>query len=146
MKTHQLFQFVPIVLIINLLLIQASLAQKPPIEIKRTLPTDPLILNGTSGGAVASNCGNIAKAPTQVIKLTEPLPYLRLTVESPGKPTLLIEGPGGRFCVLADSYSGDKPEITGFWPEGEYLLFVGELSPAQHKYTLSISQQQKPTK
>jgi hypothetical protein len=146
MKTHKLFQFVPIALVINLLLIQASLAQTPSIEIKRTLPTDPLIVNGTSGGSVASNCGNITKAPTQVIEVTESLPYLRLTVESAGKPTLLIEGPGGRFCVLADSYSGDKPEITGFWQAGKYSLFVGELSQAQYKYTLSISQQQKPSK
>jgi hypothetical protein len=146
MKTHRLFQFVPLALVMNLVLIQASLAQTPPIEIKRTLQTDPLILKGKSGGPVTSNCGNITKAPTQVIEVTESLPYLRLTVESLGKPTLLIEGPGGRFCVLADSYSGDKPEITGFWQPGKYSLFVGELSQAQYNYTLSISQQQKPSK
>ncbi|WP_017653362.1 hypothetical protein [Fortiea contorta] len=145
MKTHKLFQLVPLGLLMSLILTPASLAQKPFIEINTTLSKDPLIVNGTSGGDVSSNCGNIAKIPTQVIQVTEPLPYLRLTVESAGKPTLLIQGPGGPFCVLADSYSGGKPEITGFWQPGKYSLFVGELSPAQHNYTLSISQQ-KPTK
>jgi hypothetical protein len=146
MKTHQLLQFVPIALVMSLTIPQASLAQTPAVEIKRNLTTDPLVLNGRSGGTVSSNCGNITKAPAQVIQVKESLPYLRLTVESPGKPTLLIEGPDGRFCVLADRYSGGKPEIAGFWQAGIYSLFIGELSPAQHNYTLSISQQRQPSK
>ncbi|MBW4641877.1 MAG: hypothetical protein KME23_02445 [Goleter apudmare HA4340-LM2] len=145
MKMQHLLKVVPIALVMNLFLIKASLAQTPAIEIKQTLPTDPLVLNGTSGGSVASNCGNITKAPTQVIQVRESLPYLRLTVESEGQPTLLIEGPGGRFCILGDNYSGGKPEISGFWQAGNYLLFIGELSPAQHNYTLSISQQPQPS-
>lgn len=144
MKTHQLLQVVPLVLVMSLTITKASLAQTPAIEIPRQLPKDPLIVNGTSGGNVPSNCGNITKVPAQVIQVKESLPYLRLTVESAGKPTLLIEGPGGRFCVLADSYSGEKPEISGFWQAGIYSLFIGELTPAQHNYTLSISQQQPP--
>ncbi|AFY36100.1 hypothetical protein [Calothrix sp. PCC 7507] len=146
MKTHQAFKVVPIALVMNLVLTQAILAQTPPIEISRTLPQDPLIVNGTSGGAVSSNCGNITKKPAQVIQIKESLPYLRLTVESAGKPTLLIDGPGGRFCILADSYSGGKPQFSGYWQPGNYSLYVGELSPAQHSYTLSISQQQQPSK
>ncbi len=143
MKTLRLLTIFPTALAMSLILTEANLAQTPKIDINRNLQPDPLILKGKSGGTVKSNCGNITSVPNQVIQLKESLPYLRLTVESQGKPTLLIDGPGGRFCVLADTYSGGKPELSGFWQAGEYSLHVGELSQKEYSYTLSISQQKK---
>ncbi|MBN3899243.1 MAG: hypothetical protein V7L14_16565 [Nostoc sp.] len=140
MKTLRLLAIVPIALAMSLVFTEANLAQTPTVQISRNLQPDPLILKGKSGGTVKSNCGNITTEPNQVIQVTESLPYLRLTVESQGKPTLLIDGPGGRFCVLADSYSGGKSELSGFWQAGKYSLYVGEVSPRQYSYTLSISQ------
>jgi hypothetical protein len=127
----------------SLLFNQANLAQTPVIQINKNLPTDPLVINGTSAGTVPSNCGNITTQPSQVIQVTESLPYLRLTVEGQNNPTLLIDGPGGRFCVLADNYSDNKPELAGFWQLGQYSLYIGNLSPGQHTYKLSISKQKK---
>ncbi|MEA5624956.1 hypothetical protein [Nostoc sp. UHCC 0251] len=141
MKTLRLLAIVPTALAMSLVLTEANLAQTPTIKINRNFQPDPMVLNGNSGGTVKSNCGNITTEPNQVIQVTEALPYLRLTVEGQGKPTLLIDGPGGRFCVMADSYSGGKPELSGYWQPGKYLLFVGELSQGQNSYTLSISQQ-----
>ncbi|MEO0685690.1 MAG: hypothetical protein AAFY76_11760, partial [Cyanobacteria bacterium J06649_11] len=103
-------------------------------------------LSGKSGGTEKSNCGSISATPSQVLQVAESLPYLRLTVESEGKPTLLIDGPEGRFCVLGDSYSQEKPEISGYWQAGEYSLYIGDSSNQQHDYTLSISQQKVPQK
>ncbi|MBD2629174.1 hypothetical protein [Trichormus variabilis] len=143
MKTLRLLTLVPAALAMSLAFNQVSFAQTPIILIDKNLQTDPTIVNGTSGGNVKSNCGNITTAPSQVIQVKEPLPYLRLTVQSQGKPTLLIKGPGGQFCVMADNYSGDKPELSGFWQAGEYLLYIGDLSQQQYTYTLSISQQKK---
>jgi hypothetical protein len=120
-----------------------SVANAQQVRIGKNLQPDPTNLTGTSGGPNKSNCGNITTTPSQVLQITENMPYLRLTVESTGKPTLLIDGPGGRFCVLADNYSGGKPEISGFWQAGTYSLYIGELSQAQYNYTLSISQQKK---
>lgn len=146
MKTLRLFAIVPIALGMSLMLTQANLAQSPPnLQINRKSQSEPLVLNGTSGGSVQSNCGKIAATPNQTIQVTESLPYLRLTVETPGKPTLLIDGPGGRFCVLADSYSGGKAELSGFWQVGKYSIYIGELSQRQYNYTLSISQQRNQT-
>ncbi|WP_414526384.1 hypothetical protein [Nodularia chucula] len=141
MKTLRLFTVVPIAMAISLMMSQANLADVARLQIQENLNSDPLVLNGTSGGTVASDCGNIADTPNQVIYLTNPLPYLRLTIDSPGQPTLLIDGPGGRFCVLADSESENKPEITGYFMAGEYSLYVGDLSQNQYNYSLSISQQ-----
>jgi hypothetical protein len=143
MKTLRLLAIVPTALAMTLILTEANLAQTPTIKINRNLQPDPMVLNGNSGGTVKSNCGNITTEPNQVIQVTEALPYLRLTIEGQGKPTLLIDGPGGRFCVMADSYSGGKPELSGYWQPGTYSLFVGELSPEKpsFSYTLSISQQ-----
>ncbi|MBW4613940.1 MAG: hypothetical protein KME21_11815 [Desmonostoc vinosum HA7617-LM4] len=143
MKTPRLFQVVPAALAMSLILAEANWAQTPPLKINPNFQPDPLILNGQSGGTVKSNCGNLANVPNQVIEVTESLPYLRLTVESKGQPTLLIDGPGGRFCVMADNYSKSNPELSGYWQAGKYLLFVGELSPQQHSYTLSISKQKQ---
>ena len=117
----------------------ASLAETPVFEITPKAQPEPLVVSGTSGGAKSSDCGNIAVTPNQIIQVTEPLPYLRLSVKSAGDPTLLIEGPGGRFCVMSDSYSGGNPEISGYWQAGRYSLYVGDRAQAQHPYTLSIS-------
>ncbi|MDM9379373.1 hypothetical protein QUB80_01455 [Chlorogloeopsis sp. ULAP01] len=148
MKLHTLFKSVPSVLILamSLVFISANSSQAEVVKINPNFEPDPLILKGQSGGQNTTNCGNIGATPSQVIQVTESLPYLRLTVESPGKPTLLIDGPGGRFCVLADSYSGGKPEMSGYWPKGTYSLHVGELAKEEHTYTLSISQQKKANK
>jgi hypothetical protein len=140
----QIFKFIPATLAsISLILSHISVASAQQVKIGQNLQPDPTTLTGKSGGPNKSNCGNISTEPSQVIQITESLPYLRLTVESTGKPTLLIDGPGGRFCVLADNYSGGKPEISGFWQPGNYSLYVGESSPAQYNYTVSISQQKK---
>lgn len=146
MKTSTLTKFVPIVLAISLIFASLQFVKAEVVQIERDFQPDPLTISGKSGGFEKSNCGNISKTPSQVLKVSESLPYLRLTVESKGKPTLLIDGPEGRFCVLGDSYSEEKPEISGYWQAGEYLLYIGSLSPEQHEYTLSISQQKMPQK
>jgi len=143
MKTLRLLTVVPAALVMILALNQANLAEVPALQIQPDLTAETLFLNGISGGNVPSSCGKIANTPNHIIQLTKPVPYLRLTVDSPGQPTLLIEGPGGRFCVLADDYSKSKPELTGYWQEGEYSLYVGDLSQGQYNYSLSISQQNK---
>ncbi|MDZ7962743.1 MAG: hypothetical protein RMY34_33570 [Aulosira sp. DedQUE10] len=145
MKMHRLFTVVPAALAMSLVFTDANFAKTPPSVINPNFSPDPLVLNGNSGGSVQSNCGNITAAPSQVIQVKESLPYLRVTVESQGQPTLLIDGPGGRFCVQADSYSGGKAEMSGFWLAGEYSFYVGESSKRQYSYTLSISQQHKPS-
>ncbi len=150
MKTPKSITLVPIFLAIslvltNLQLVKAEVTQEIT-QIERNFKPDPLTLNGKSGGFEKSNCGNIGAEPSHVLEVTESLPYLRLTVESKGQATLLIDGPEGRFCVLGDSYSQEKPEISGYWPAGEYFLHVGDLSKQQHTYTLSISQQKMPQK
>ena len=141
MKTHALIKFFPIVLAIGLIIISLQLVQAEVVQIERDFKPDPLILSGKSGGSEKSNCGNIKTKPDHVLEVTELLPYLRLTVLSEGKPTLLIDGPEGRFCVLGDSFSKDKPEISGFWQAGKHSLYIGDLSQQEHTYKLSISQQ-----
>lgn len=143
MKTLIALTLVPAALAMSLVWTKAQ-AGTPQIKINSQLNPDPLIVNGQSEGGVKSNCSNITATPSQVIEVTEPLPYLRLTVESQGQPILLINGPGGRYCVLADNYSGGKAELSGYWQAGIYSLYIGESSESKHNYTLSISQQKKP--
>ncbi|MEA5569802.1 hypothetical protein [Calothrix sp. UHCC 0171] len=148
MKIHIFLKslFVPTGLAMGILVSSAHLVNAQQVKISPNFQPDPITLTGKSGGSNKSNCGNIPSAPSHVIEVTESLPYLRVAVENvggSGQPTLLIDGPGGKYCVLADNYSGGKPEMTGFWKAGIYSLSVGELSQGQHNYTLSISQQKK---
>lgn len=145
MKTRTQWLVVPTALAINLAVTGATLAEPSVLKINPNFQPDPLVVRGTSGGAKTSDCGNIAAKPNQVIQVTKPLPYLRLSVQSDGQPTLLIQGPGGRFCVLADSYSAGKPEISGYWQPGRYSLYVGDRAQGQHPYTLSISKKNNGT-
>lgn len=135
----------PTALAITLAVTGVTLAETPVLQINSNFQPDPLTVRGTSGGAKGSDCGNIATAPNQVIQVTQSLPYLRLSVESAGQPTLLIDGPSGRFCVLADRFSGGKPEFSGFWQAGKYSLYIGDRAQGQHPYTLSISQKNNST-
>jgi hypothetical protein len=131
----------PSVLIISCAATATTFAQDAVVKVTPKLEPDPLVVKGTSGGDKNSDCGNISTTPSQVLQVTDPLPYLKLRVQSEGEPTLLIEGPGKRrFCVLADTAAGENPEISGYWDAGEYLLYVGDRAQGQHPYTLSISQ------
>ena len=143
MKAKTLLTIFPAILIVSWLFLLSQSATAEILEIDAKLAKDPLTVTGTSGGTVTSNCGNIPATPHQVLKLKKSLPYLRLTVESEGKPTLLIDGPGGKFCVLPDTYSGSGPTMSGFFPEGDYNLSIGQLIKANPNYTLSISEQKK---
>jgi hypothetical protein len=144
MKFQRFLTVFPAMLALSPILLLTQPATAEVLQINSPLQPDPLIVSGQSGGKVTSNCGSIPDSPHQVMQLTKPLPYLRLTVESEDKPTLLIDGPGGKFCVLPDTYSGSKPEMSGFFQDGSYKLYIGQLIPGKTpKYSLSISQQKK---
>jgi hypothetical protein len=143
MKTLRPSTIVPLGLAISLLLNEVSFAKPPITEIKHPLQIDPIILTGMSGGTVNTDCGYISTTPSQVIEMTDSVPYLQLRVESEGQATLLIDGPGGRFCVLSNDDLKSKPKLSGYWTKGKYSVYIGELSKQNYNYTLSISQQQQ---
>ncbi|NJL84038.1 MAG: hypothetical protein HC890_15940 [Chloroflexaceae bacterium] len=86
---------------LTLLWLATARAGAQSLELSSRLPRDPLTVQGQSGGIVDSkDCGYIAPAPNQVLTLTSRLDYLRLSLQSTGgQPTLLVEGPGGRFAA-----------------------------------------------
>lgn len=103
----------------------------------------PIVISGTSGGNQSSQCGSIANAPNQTVRVTESFAPLRFRVESAGEPTLLITSAGGRNqCVMADSFSGGTIEVPGVWEQGTYSVYVGDRSGGRHSFTLTITQGQ----
>lgn len=141
--TQTIKRFTQIVLTPILLTVGATSSYAQTLEIGKNFNPDPLTLQGQSGGNVKSNdCGFIANQPSQVIEVTERINYMRLTVEAEGgQPTLLVDGPDGRFCVLADAVTGENPAISGVWLQGSYRVYVGDRTGSQSRYTLSVSQQ-----
>ena len=102
---------------------------------------EPLTVSGTSGGPNNSgDCGNIAPTPNLIIQVGEDLPYWRISVQTAGAPTMLIQGPAGRFCVLPESAAAGNLEFSGFGNKGTYSIFVGDRAQGQHPYNLSITQ------
>ena len=110
------------------------------IELSPNLPEDPLAIAGTTVGDSNQNCGDTPSEPQHEIQMTQQFPYLRFILQSEGEPVLLIDGPGGRFCVLADNYSGNNPEISGLWDAGNYYIYVGNRTPGNTSYTLKITE------
>lgn len=136
MKTLKLLTFLTVNLLMGLPLNQVVVAQQGVIEIKQELSPDPLVISGNSLARVKRDCGLIPSQPNQIIVVKEPIPYLRLTLEGEEKATLLVDGPGGRFCMLPD---GNQPEMTGFWSPGEYKVYVGNLSKGKYVYRVHLS-------
>lgn len=121
-----------------ILAIATAAPSRAQVQIAPNFQPDPQPLaGGTSGGSKSSDCGFIPDASNHIIQVNEPLPYLRFSVQGSGQPTLLIEGPGGRFCGLAE------PEISGFWQPGTYRIYVGDRARGKHPYTLSITKKPK---
>lgn len=106
----------------------------------RTLPNQQMVLSGRSGGSQKTpDCGFVSATPNHVINVTERINSMTLRVEATGgQPTLLIDGPDGRFCATATG--GNSPEIPGLWMPGPYKISIGDLNGEQHAYTLQIAQ------
>lgn len=112
----------------------------PTIQLTTQIPQDALQFTQALSGQPALNCNRTPTVANWVIEMTRPFPYLRFSIQSAGEPVLIIEGPGGRFCVLADNYSGSNPEISGLWDAGTYKIYIGNRIPGDYAYTLKISQ------
>jgi hypothetical protein len=115
------------------------------LELSSNLPSDPITFNGTSGGSKKSNCGAIATSPNHVLNITDQINYMRIAVKTEaGNPTLLIDGPGGRFCILANKTSEIVAQMSGVWLPGKYSIYIGDRQGGKNAYTLYFTQQTKP--
>jgi hypothetical protein len=128
-----------------LLAIAAVVFATPALAAPRVIDgslTAPIAISGTSGGTKTSDCGNLPAQPSQELQITDRFVqesgYLRIAVEAAGDPTLLIEGPTGRFCILANKDDKKGPEMAGRWLPGTYRISVGDRK-ASAPYKLSIS-------
>ncbi|MGC9526452.1 MAG: hypothetical protein ACP5D7_13025 [Limnospira sp.] len=120
-------------------------AAQPAFADRRAIaPGASVTVSGTSGGTSNSgDCGWIATEPNLVLDATEDLLNMRITVQTAGAPTLLIEGPAGRYCVLPETPSGSTLQFSGYGPRGTYNIYVGDRQQTQHPYTLSVSDPQR---
>jgi hypothetical protein len=113
-------------------------ADRPQIS-----PGGSLSLSGSSGGPVNSqDCGFIAQTPNHVIQITDDLPYWRIMVTTSGSPTLLIDGPTGRYCMLPEgSANSGVLQYSGYGTPGNYNIYIGDRQQGQNPYRISISDQ-----
>jgi len=127
-------------LALTMILAAAGAVRSQPLQIAPGFP-EPLNVSGVSGGPNNSgDCGFVAQGPNQVIEVTQDLPYWRIAVQTAGAPSLMIQGPRGRFCVLPANAATATIEFSGYGDKGTYAIFVGDRAQGQHPYSLSISQ------
>lgn len=132
-----------ITLALAMILAATGAVRSQPLQIAPGFP-EPLNISGVSGGRNNSgDCGFISQAPNHVIQVTQDLPYWRIAVQTAGAPSLMIQGPRGRFCVLPANAAAGNVEFSGYGDKGTYTIFVGDRSQGQHPYSLSISQKRK---
>lgn len=123
-----------------MILADGGALRSQPLQLAPGFP-DPLTVSGVSGGPNNSgDCGFVAPAPSHVIEVTQDLPYWRISVQTAGAPSLMIQGPRGRFCVLPPNAAAGNVEFSGYGDRGTYVIFVGDRAGGQHPYALSISQ------
>ncbi|GAB4295470.1 MAG: hypothetical protein Fur0025_32640 [Oscillatoriaceae cyanobacterium] len=131
-----------IALLMSMAIHPAANSQQPPIQLSSGVQPDPLLVQGQSASGPDAGCGYMPTAAAQVVEIASQIPYLRFTASSDrGEATLLIEGPTGKFCAFADSYTGENPEISGMWAAGTYSIYIGNRQPGEYAYNLSISAQ-----
>ncbi len=127
-------------LALTMILAAAGAVRSQPLQIAPGFP-EPLSVSGVSGGPNNSgDCGFVGQAPNHVIEVTQDLPYWRIAVQTAGAPSLMIQGPRGRFCVLPANAATATVEFSGYGDKGTYTIFVGDRAQGQHPYSLSISQ------
>ncbi|MDQ2097774.1 MAG: hypothetical protein QQW96_09015 [Tychonema bourrellyi B0820] len=127
-------------LALAMILAPVSTVGSQPLQIAPGFP-EPLSVSGVSGGPNNSgDCGFVSQAPNHVIQVTQDLHYWRIAVQTAGAPSLMIQGPRGRFCVLPANAATAIVEFSGYGDKGTYAIFVGDRAQGQHPYSLSISQ------
>jgi hypothetical protein len=127
-------------LALGMILAAAGAVRSQPLQIAPGFP-EPLSISGVSGGPNNSgDCGFVAQGPNHVIEVTQDLPYWKIAVQTAGAPSLMIQGPRGRFCVLPANAAAGNVEFSGYGDKGTYVIFVGDRAQGQHPYSLSISQ------
>lgn len=101
--------------------------------------SDTIERRGMAGGATDSgDCGFVADAPNHRLSLAQDMSALSVQVRGSNSMTLLVEGPGGRFCIpVTDGIA----KLPGYWTAGTHDLYIGDRSGNGGTYTLSIEAQ-----
>ena len=141
MKTQKYWILIPSILALIFSSSGAALSGSI-IALNPGFKEDPMTFSGKSGGTKQTpDCGKIAAKPNHQIKMNQDFQYLRFSLKSSGKPTLLIQEPGGKkTCLSADNLSEGNIESPGYWKQGLYSISIGQRDGITHPYTLSITQ------
>ncbi len=87
--------------------------------------------------------GWIAQAPSFVVSVPRPQPFLRFFLNSAADTTLVIQYPDGHVVCSDDSFNTLQPSIDGPFPAGNYVIWAGIYqSGMERPFRLSITADQ----
>lgn len=118
------------------------------IQLRPNFSPDPLQRSFAAGGErnateiFGADCiGYIAEEPDFVLEVLEPLPYLRIYVESDADTTLVLQPEGNARAFCNDDSNGLNPQFIASFPVGRYHIYVGLQTPEQDaSYELFLSE------
>jgi hypothetical protein len=120
-----------------------------PLAFGPDTAADPLIATGVAGGPLDASrvdpscyAGHYATAPSHVLTLSGPMPYLHVVVFSPTSADLtLIVQPAGGAATCNDDSDGLNPAVELYnLPPGEVRIYVGTYSPGTTQpYEIGVS-------
>jgi hypothetical protein len=108
----------------------ASLFSGPTTSLDPGFTPDPTMLSGTAGGPLQASSfdpscsGWLPRVPNHTLRLSGPIPNLRLLVHSDIDTTLVVRLSDGRYLCNDDS-DGFDPVVEGAFPAGEHRVYVG---------------------
>lgn len=100
--------------------------------------SDPVVLTGTITRTSDSkpNCETDGQWVNYTLTIRqEDIGSLRVQVSGSEDVTLLVVGPGGRFCLLP---TGGVASMLGYWSQGTYQLMVSKSKAGSAPYRLEI--------
>lgn len=118
------------------------------IQLRRNFSPDPLERSFAAGGErnateiFGADCvGYIAEEADFVLEVLEPLPYLRIYVESAADTTLVLQPEGSARAFCDDDSNGLNPQFIASFAAGRYHIYIGLQTPQQDaSYKLFLSE------
>ena len=69
--------------------------------------------------------GWIAQAPSFIVTMDRPQPFMRFFLNSAADTTMVVQYPDGHAACSDDSFGGLQPAIDGMFPAGTYYVWAG---------------------
>lgn len=125
---------------------QAQGSMYGDLAVRPGFQPDPIVMRGQSGGPInasqygAGCLGWISPNPSHMVRVDQPIQFMRLFIQSATDTTLVVQTPTGQMMCNDDTY-GLNPAVAQYWQPGIYRIWVGSYAQGQQgPYQISFTE------